>query len=85
MHVLETKVIDTGLGISDEIKKTLFIPLKELRNKEDFADVTNKTIGLGLSFSKQINTQLKGDIKLLTNKKNLTVFGFRLPVKYRRE
>lgn len=84
MYVLETKVIDTGLGISDEIKNTLFIPFRELRTKVDFNTVTNKTIGLGLSFSQRINSQLNGNIKLLVNENNLTVFAFRLPVKYRR-
>lgn len=83
MYVLETKVIDTGVGISDEIKKTLFVPFRELRTKGNLDAVTNKTIGLGLSFSKQICHQLNGNISLTVNKKKLSVFSVRLPVKYR--
>ena len=40
----------------------------------------NDNIGLGLASSKAITVQMGGDIRLLSSKKGLTVFQFKIPV-----
>lgn len=52
--VFETQIIDTGVGITNEIKRTMFVPFKELRVKENYEKVNNYTCGLGLFYSQQI-------------------------------
>lgn len=63
-YVLETQIIDTGIGISQERQKLLFVPLQELKKLQDFSKVTDFNIGLGLACSQSISNALKGDIIL---------------------
>lgn len=34
-HILETQIIDTGIGIANERQKMLFIPFLELKMKQN--------------------------------------------------
>ena len=38
-HVFETEIIDTGIGISEERQKMLFIPFMELKMKQNLNKV----------------------------------------------
>ena len=63
-HVLETEIIDTGIGISDERQKMLFIPFMELKIKQNLNKVKDSNIGMGLGCSQQIAISLGGDIQI---------------------
>jgi len=61
---LETTVVDTGIGISEDRHQLLFKPFSELKHTQNLEKVTNQTIGLGLACSHDIVKKLGGDIKL---------------------
>ena len=82
-YVLETQIIDSGIGISEERQKYLFVPMQELKTKQDFSKVKDFSIGLGLTCSQEITNALKGDIILKQSERGLTVFAFRVPVRLR--
>jgi two-component system C4-dicarboxylate transport sensor histidine kinase DctB len=63
-------VSDTGVGIPEEIKKTLFTP---------FASFSEKGTGLGLAITKQIITELGGEISV-ESIPGATVFHVLLPI-----
>ena len=50
-YVLETHVIDTGIGISKERQNMLFIPFLELKLKQNLKALKDNSIGLGLACS----------------------------------
>lgn len=79
--MIETEVIDTGLGIAEDRQNTLFKPFLELKKKQNFEKVKDKTIGMGLACSKDISLKLGGDVDLNFSKPGLTSFSFRIPVK----
>ena len=60
--ILETEVIDTGIGISPERQKMLFVPFLELKMKQNLKAVKDNSIGMGLAFSKIIVNSLGGEI-----------------------
>ena len=61
--ILDFDIIDTGEGISAERQKLLFIPFLELKQMHGLMKKPkNDNIGLGLSASKQIARELKGDL-----------------------
>jgi len=62
--VLETEVIDTGIGIDSDRQKMLFIPFLELKIKQNLKQVKDYNIGVGLASSKAIVRRLGGDITL---------------------
>ena len=73
--VLETQVIDTGLGISQERQKLLFIPFLELRSLQGLLKKPeNDNIGIGLNNSYSITKQLGGTIRINQSEPGLTVF-----------
>ena len=53
-YVLETEIIDSGIGISEDRQKLLFTPFLELKSRIGVVKALNDTIGLGLSYSKKI-------------------------------
>ena len=64
MYILETEIIDSGIGISEDRQKMLFTPFLELRNKIGVVKAQNDNVGFGLSCSKSICKKLGGDMKL---------------------
>ena len=56
LYILETEIIDTGIGISPSRQKLLFVPFLELMLRQNFDAVQDSTIGVGLA-SSQIITQ----------------------------
>lgn len=80
VYLLETEIIDTGIGISPNRQKMLFVPFMELMLRQNFDTVQDNTIGVGLASSQIITQQMKGDIKLKQSQPQLTVFTFTLPV-----
>lgn len=80
-HILETQIIDTGIGISADRQEILFVPFKELKDRIGIAKSMNDNIGIGLSCSKEICLQMGGDIKLKKSQNKLTAMAFKLPVK----
>ena len=56
---LKFQVIDTGIGIKDEIKPHLFKLVNQMRDNPN-----NTGKGLGLTLSKRIIERLGGEIKL---------------------
>ena len=79
-YVLETEVMDTGIGISKKRQKMLFIPFLELKMKQNLKQVKDHNIGIGLACSNSISKALDGDITIKKSKKGHTVFGFKIPV-----
>lgn len=49
--MLETHIIDTGIGIEEDRQKMLFIPFLELKMKQNLKQVKDNNIGLGLACS----------------------------------
>ena len=63
-YVLETEIIDTGIGIQPDRQNLLFKPFLELRDRIGIVKAENDNIGLGLSCSREISRKLGGDMKL---------------------
>ena len=68
--LIEVKVIDTGSGISNDVKNRLFEPF--VTSKDD-------GLGVGLAISKTIIEAHHGELTMLDNEPTGTVFLFRLP------
>ena len=64
-YILETQVIDIGLGIEPERQSLLFEPLNEIRQSVGAKRSKNANIGLGLSCSKALCKKMGGNIKLI--------------------
>lgn len=63
--MLDIEIIDTGEGISLERQSLLFTPFQELNQMQStMMKPKNDNIGLGLSASKQIARELKGDLSI---------------------
>ena len=77
--ILETEVIDTGIGISQERQQNLFELFKELELKQKLNKNSIGSIGMGLECSKRISVACGGDISIKISVKNLTVFAFKIP------
>ena len=82
--VLETMVIDTGIGIEVERQHLLFIPFLELKDRLGIMKSENDNIGIGLAGSKDICVKMGGDIILKTSRPGLTAFAFKIPIKVTR-
>lgn len=80
MYILETQVIDTGVGISPEKQKMLFTPFKELKEHIGIMKAENDTLGLGLACSSAICGKLGGDITVKQSHTGMTVVAFKFPV-----
>ena len=78
--VLETEIIDSGLGISKERQKMLFEPFLELKMKQNLKKVQNFSTGMGLACSSTIARALGGDITLKKSKEGISSFAFKIPV-----
>jgi len=78
--VLETTIIDSGIGISEDRQKLLFKPFSELRDRIGIVRAENDNIGLGSSCSKEICKKLGGDMRLKHSQKGLTAFSMKFPV-----
>jgi len=78
--VLETEIIDTGIGISEQKKGILFKPFRELFQSQGLANTRHSSIGLGLACSQVIACKLGGDIEIKQSKKGLTILRFKIPV-----
>ena len=78
--VLETEIIDSGLGISKERQKMLFEPFLELKIKQNLKQVQNFSTGMGLACSSAIAKALGGDITLKKSKEGISSFAFKIPV-----
>lgn len=80
-YILDTCVIDSGIGISKERQKLLFIPFLELKDKIGINKSENDNIGIGLACSKAICRHMGGDIRVRQSQKGMTSIQFRIPVK----
>jgi signal transduction histidine kinase len=78
--MLETQVIDSGIGIDPDRQDLLFTPFLELKDRIGINKAQNDNIGLGLSCSKEICKLLGGDLKLKHSEKGMTVFTFKIPI-----
>ena len=79
--VLETIIIDTGIGIEKERQNHLFVPFMELKDRLGIMKAENDNIGIGLAGSKDICVKMGGDIILKVSRPGLTAFAFKIPVK----
>ena len=79
-YMLETEIIDTGIGISEDRQKMLFIPFLELKLKQNLKQVQDNNIGMGLACSEAISAALQGDITIKQSRRGLSVFAFKIPV-----
>ena len=80
--MLRVQVVDTGVGIEKNRQNLLFKPFLELKQKQSMQLVKDNSIGLGLACSQVLCSHLKGSVQLLTSRKRLTVFQFKLPIKW---
>jgi len=80
-YILETEIIDTGVGISQERQSMLFVPFLELKMKQNMNKVQDGNIGMGLAGSVAISKEMGGDISIKHSERHLTIFSFRIPVK----
>lgn len=74
---VEVSVADTGIGIPDQMKRTLFD--MDTKNKRAGTD-NEKSTGIGLSLCKDLLSQNGGEIWIENNDPNGTVFKFVLDV-----
>ena len=79
--ILETEIIDSGIGINIERQKCLFVPFQEL--KSNFGFQMNTGIGLGLSCSQILTKKLNGDIKIKYSRKGITSLSYKIPITVR--
>ena len=79
-YILETEIIDTGVGINMDRQKMLFVPFLELKIKQNLKKIDNYSVGMGLACSAAISKALGGDIILKKSKRGLTSFAFKIPV-----
>ncbi len=70
-------VVDTGIGISDEVQKFLFSPFTQAD-----AEITQRYggSGLGLAISKQLSELLGGSLTLESKLGSGSTFTFTLPI-----
>jgi len=75
--MMETEIIDTGIGIPQERQNMLFVPFLELKSHQANS---SDSIGLGLACSQAIVQRMEGDITIKQSRKGLTVFTLKFPV-----
>ena len=78
--MIETHIVDTGQGICPSRQRLLFEPFLELKAKQCFEKVKDRTTGIGLSNSKDIAAKLEGDVFITKSEPKFTVFTSRIPI-----
>ena len=78
--MLETQVVDTGVGIEPFRQSRLFKSFAELKHYQNFKQVPNFTSGMGLACSHTIVRAMGGDIVLKQSAPGLTEFAFKVPI-----
>lgn len=74
---LDVEIHDTGIGISEESRATLFEPF----NRGKAANGKIEGFGLGLSIAKSLTERLNGSVRLLGTEPGMgTSFSFQVPV-----
>ena len=63
-YILDTEIIDTGIGITQQRQEMLFVPFMELKKKQNLKSVKDKSLGMGLACSKEIARAMGGDITI---------------------
>ena len=63
-YILDTEIIDTGIGISQQRQEMLFVPFMELKKKQSLKNVKDKNLGMGLACSMNIVRAMGGDITI---------------------
>ena len=76
-NILEFKVDDTGIGISDKDKKIIF---EEFRQADGSTTRKHSGTGLGLAISSKIVKLLKGSLQVTSEINKGSTFTFTLPV-----
>lgn len=79
-EVIEIKVADTGIGVSDEDKEHIFDRFYQTENKEAGEDAGGT--GIGLSLVKDFVTLHGGDVTVFDNIGKGAVFVVHIPVKH---
>ena len=59
----------------------LFVPFKELKKQQSLKNVKDRSLGMGLACSKAISKAMGGDLMIKQSQRNLSVFGFKIPVR----
>ena len=80
------EIIDSGTGISLERQSFLFKPFLELNQCKNMDmvtnNLTNNSIGMGLTCSQLIIRALKGSLTLKRSSNGVTIFLLEMPVNY---
>lgn len=71
---MEFYVEDSGIGIPNEVKKNIFMPFYQVKNKVNSS-------GLGLSITKSLIELLGGEIWFASKQNVGTKFSFTIPYK----
>ncbi len=74
--ILEMKVSDSGIGMSEEFMKTMFEPYALAT--ED-GECSRESTGLGLFITKNLVTLMNGDVDVVSHPKAGTTFSVRIP------
>lgn len=75
---LRFEITDTGVGISENSKKNLFVPFNQLSNYDHDKSAIKGT-GLGLAISKKLTTLMQGEIGLVSEVGIGSTFWVELP------
>ncbi|TNV83858.1 hypothetical protein FGO68_gene3883 [Halteria grandinella] len=81
-QILETSIIDTGVGMSEKDLKKLFQFFGKLEKDKD---INKNGMGLGLNISKMIIKQLGGNIEVKSKRGEGSQFTFRIPLSRKQE
>ncbi len=77
-EMLEFRVVDTGIGISPEQQKHLFVPFEQLSNS---TESLSQGTGLGLVICKEILKHMGSELNLSSDYGQGAAFWFHLPVR----
>jgi PAS domain S-box-containing protein len=70
---IKFEVDDTGMGITPEIQKKLFLPFTQA---EDYDTIYNEGTGLGLTICKQLANMMQGEIGFESKESGGSIFWF---------
>jgi signal transduction histidine kinase len=75
-HVVDFRVIDTGIGIPPDKLSTIFEPFVQVDTR---LTRTEEGVGLGLAISRELARGMGGDLSVSSRERNGSTFTLTLP------